>query len=61
MNIEERGEKVQVFLDGHDKRDISVTVVENDMSVVVEIVDHIVVLGSGKKVGEGTSETSENG
>jgi ABC-type branched-subunit amino acid transport system ATPase component len=35
--------------------------VEHDTDVVMEIIEHVVALDSGKKATEGTLETSENG
>jgi len=39
-----------------DKHDIGVLLIEHDMSVVMEISDHIVVLDYGRKISDGSSE-----
>jgi branched-chain amino acid transport system ATP-binding protein len=56
LNPRESGELNQLLLRIRDKYRTSVLLIEHDMSVVMEISDHIVVLEYGIKIADGTAE-----
>ncbi len=54
LNPRESGELNQLLLRIRDEFGIGILLIEHDMSVVMEISDHIVVLDYGKKISDGT-------
>jgi branched-chain amino acid transport system ATP-binding protein len=56
LNPRESAELNQLLLRIRDKYKTSVLLIEHDMSVVMEISDHVVVLEYGIKIADGTSE-----
>ncbi len=50
----------ELLLDIRDQQNISILLIEHDMSVVMEISDHIVVLDYGCKISEGSPEHVRN-
>ena len=56
MNREEREDMVRYVLDVHDFWDVTVILVEHDMSIVMDISDRITVLNFGQKLVDGTPE-----
>ena len=56
LNPRESHELNQLLLRIRDKYHTSVLLIEHDMSVVMEISDHVVVLEYGIKIADGTSE-----
>ena len=56
LNARESAELNQLLLRIRDKYRTSVLLIEHDMSVVMEISDHVVVLEYGIKIADGTSE-----
>jgi branched-chain amino acid transport system ATP-binding protein len=56
LNPRESSELNQLLLRIRDKYRTSVLLIEHDMSVVMEISDHVVVLEYGIKIADGTSE-----
>jgi branched-chain amino acid transport system ATP-binding protein len=57
LNPRESAELNQLLLRIRDKHHTSVLLIEHDMSVVMEICDHVVVLEYGIKIADGTAET----
>jgi branched-chain amino acid transport system ATP-binding protein len=47
-------EELSSFLSGLRKKEISMVVIEHDMSLVMELSDRVVVLDQGKKIAEGS-------
>ncbi len=60
LNPRESAELNELLLQlAHDKG-IAVLLIEHDMSVVMKVSDHVVVLNYGKKIAEGTPEQVQN-
>ena len=60
LNARESGELNALLRFIRQEHGTSVLLIEHDMSVVMEISDHIVVLDYGIKIADGTPETIRN-
>ncbi len=60
LNPRETLELNQLITMIRDKHDIGVLLIEHDMSVVMEISDHVIVLDYGRKISDGTPEEVRN-
>jgi branched-chain amino acid transport system ATP-binding protein len=60
LNPRESAELNQILLDIRDTQQIGVLLIEHDMSVVMGISDHIVVLDYGRKIADGDPESIRN-
>ncbi len=58
--LAESAELNKLLLDIRDETGTSILLIEHDMSVVMEISDHVVVLEYGTKISDGTPETVKN-
>ena len=56
LNPRESGELNELLLSIRDENNMSILLIEHDMSVVMEISDHIVVLDYGVKIADGSPE-----
>jgi branched-chain amino acid transport system ATP-binding protein len=56
MNAEEKRDMSRLVLDVNREFGTTVLLIEHDMSVVMDISDHVVVLDYGRKVGDGSPE-----
>jgi branched-chain amino acid transport system ATP-binding protein len=56
LNPRESAALNRLLVDIRDSQGIGVLLIEHDMSVVMDISDHVVVLDSGRKISEGTPE-----
>jgi branched-chain amino acid transport system ATP-binding protein len=56
LNPRESAELNQLLLSIRDEARIGILLIEHDMSVVMEISDHVVVLDYGRKIADGTPE-----
>ena len=54
LNARESAELNQLLLSIRDEQKIGILLIEHDMSVVMQICDHIVVLDYGRKIADGT-------
>ena len=54
MNLEEKTDMARFVLDANDEFGTTVVLIEHDMSVVMDISNHVVVLDHGVKIAEGT-------
>lgn len=54
MNSEEKEDMARFVLDIHQRRGITIVLIEHDMGLVMDISDHVVVLDFGRKIAEGT-------
>ncbi|UGY09885.1 ATP-binding cassette domain-containing protein [Phyllobacterium pellucidum] len=60
LNARESAELNKLLLDIRADTGTSILLIEHDMSVVMEISDHVVVLEYGTKISDGTPETVKN-
>ncbi len=60
LNPRESAELNDLLLSIRDGNGTSLLLIEHDMSVVMEISDHIIVLEYGKKISDGTPEYIKN-
>jgi branched-chain amino acid transport system ATP-binding protein len=60
LNPRESAELNALLIDIRDKENIAILLIEHDMSVVMGISDHIVVLDYGRKIADGDPESIRN-
>lgn len=60
LNPRESGELNELLLTIRDEHGISILLIEHDMSVVMEISDHLIVLDYGVKIADGPPEEVRN-
>ena len=60
MNLEEKEDMARFVLDVNDQFGTTVLLIEHDMSVVMDISNHVVVLDHGVKIAEGTPDEVRN-
>ncbi|MCK5886865.1 MAG: ABC transporter ATP-binding protein, partial [Alcanivorax sp.] len=56
MNLEEKQDMCRFVLDVNDEFGTTITLIEHDMGVVMDISDRVVVLDYGKKIAEGSPD-----
>ena len=60
MNVEEKEDMSRFILDVKDEFGTTITLIEHDMGVVMDISDRVVVLDYGRKIGDGTPDEVRN-
>jgi branched-chain amino acid transport system ATP-binding protein len=60
LNPRESGALSELLISIRDKHKTSVLLIEHDMSVVMQISDHVVVLDYGEKISDGTRDEVKN-
>jgi branched-chain amino acid transport system ATP-binding protein len=53
MNLEEKEDMARFILDIHDRRGLTILLIEHDMGLVMDIADRVIVLDFGTKIAEG--------
>ena len=60
MNADEKEDMARFVLDIHERKGVTIVLIEHDMGVVMDISDQVVVLDFGRKIGEGTPDEVKN-
>lgn len=60
MNAEEKEDMARFVLDIHERRGITVVLIEHDMGLVMDISDRIVVIDFGEKIADGVPDAIKN-
>ncbi len=60
MNVEEKEDMARFILDIHERRGITVILIEHDMGLVMDISNRVVVLDFGVKIGDGVPDDIKN-
>ena len=60
MNLEEKEDMARFILDVHDRRGITILLIEHDMGLVMDIADRIVVLDFGTKIADDVPDKIKN-
>jgi branched-chain amino acid transport system ATP-binding protein len=56
MNVEEKEDMCRFILDVNDEFGTTITLIEHDMGVVMDISDRVIVLDYGRKIADGTPD-----
>ncbi|MFK7802697.1 MAG: ABC transporter ATP-binding protein [Anaerolineae bacterium] len=60
MNAEEKEDMARFVLDIHERRGVTVVLIEHDMGLVMDISDRIVVIDFGEKIADGAPNEIKN-
>jgi branched-chain amino acid transport system ATP-binding protein len=56
MNVEEKEDMARFILDIHERRGVTIVLIEHDMGLVMDISDRVVVLDFGRKIADGAPD-----
>ena len=60
MNVEEKEDMARFILDTHERRGVTIVLIEHDMGLVMDISDRVVVLDFGLKIADGVPDAIKN-
>ncbi len=60
MNVEEKEDMARFILDTHERRGVTIVLIEHDMGLVMDISERVVVLDFGIKIADGVPEEIKN-